>query len=266
MDQALELLDISDEDKPKKSIAVESEIDTGIGVMKVQEYGLKQPNKKDCKFSCSYEGCDEFFPTQGQLNKHLQAVHQAAFKCSKCDKSYDTANGLNKHYHKHFKFSNVCSVCGKTFQFPKQLKTHEGKHTDSLVGKYVCPTGGCNKVLLSKQGLEAHCKIHEEQEFPCDLCDKKFNTEYRLKQHQVGKHREGTVAFCGRKFQWPDTKYKHQRECDTCKEVKERSENKPKYPKSIFRPCKKKVIKVLCVSRLQAMFCKYSIRYLGTFI
>ena len=99
MDQALELLDISDEDKPKKSIAVESEIDTGIGVMKVQEYALKQPNKKDHKFSCSYEGCDEFFPTQGQLNKHLQAVHKAAFKCSKCDKSYDTANGLNKHYH-----------------------------------------------------------------------------------------------------------------------------------------------------------------------
>ena len=181
MDQALELLDISDEDKPKKSIAVESEIDTGIGIMKVQEYGLKQLNKKDRKFSCSYEGCDEFFPTQGQLNKHLQAVHKAAFKCSKCDKSYDTANGLNKHYHKHFKFSNVCSVCGKTFQFPKQLKTHEGKHTDSLVGKYVCPTGGCNKVLLSKQGLEAHHKIHEAQEFPCNLCDKKFNTEYRLK-------------------------------------------------------------------------------------
>ena len=37
MDQALELLELSDEDKPKKSIAVESEIDMGIGVMKVQE-------------------------------------------------------------------------------------------------------------------------------------------------------------------------------------------------------------------------------------
>ena len=168
MNKALELLELSDEDKPKKSIAVESEIDMGIGVMKVQEYDLKQLNKKDHKFSCSYEGCDEFFPTQGQLNNHLQAVHKASFKCSKYDKSYDTANRLNKHYHKHFKFTNAFSVCGKTFQFPKQLKTHEGKHTDSLVRKYVCPTGGCNKVLLSKQGLEAHRKIHDEQEFPCD--------------------------------------------------------------------------------------------------
>ena len=49
----------------------------------------------------------------------------------------------------------------------------------TLTALYVCPTGGCNKVLLSKQGLEVHHKIHDEKEFPCDLCDKTFNTEYR---------------------------------------------------------------------------------------
>ena len=88
--------------------------------------------------------------------------------------------------------------------------------------------------MLSKQGLEAHRKIHEQKEFPCDLCDKTFSTEYRYKQHQVSKHRDGTISFCGRKFQWPDTKYKHQRECDTHKEVKQCNEDKPAYPKPIF--------------------------------
>ena len=233
--------------------------------MNMKEYGLKPTQKKDWKFTCAYDDCDEYFGTQGQLNSHLQTVHKATFKCPKCDKSYDTANGLNKHFHKHFKFTNICSHCGKTFQFTKQLKTHEGKHTDSIVGKYVCPTGGCNKVLLSKQGLDAHRKL-EEKEFPCDLCDKTFSTEYRRKQHQVGKHGNGTVAFCGRKFQWPDTKYKHQRECDACKEVKECLEDKPDYPKPIFRCCKKKEFKVLCVNRLNDLFCKYSTRYFGTFI
>ena len=131
----------------------------------------------------------------------------------------------------------------------------------ALLGNMFAPQEDATKSSYQSKALEAPRKIHEAQEFPCNLCDKKFNTEYRLKQHQVGKHGEGTVAFCGRKFQWPDTKYKHQRKCDTCKEVKERSENKPEYPKRIFRPHKKKVIKVLCVSRLQAMFCKYSIWY-----
>ena len=128
----------------------------------------------------------------------------------------------------------VCSNCGKTFQFPKQLKTHKGKHTDSLVSKYVCSEGGCNKVLLWKQGLEVDQKVHEEKEFPCDLCDKTFSTEYRRKQDQVGKHGDGPISFCYKKFQWPDTKYKHQRECDTCKDIKEHNEDKPEYPKTHF--------------------------------
>ena len=266
MEEALQLLDVSDEEKPRKSIAVESKIETDIGVMNMKEYGLKPTQKKDQKFTCAYDDCDEYFGTQGQLNSHLQTVHKATFKCPKCDKSYDTANGLNKHFHKHFKFTNICLHCGKTFQFPKQLKTHEGKHTDSIVGKYVCPTGGRNKVLLSKQGLDAHRKLHEEKEFPCDLCDKMFSTQYRHKQHQVGKHGNGTVAFCGRKFQWPDTKYKHQRECDACKEIKEGLQDKPDYPKPIFRRRKKKELKVLCLNRLNDLFCKYSTRYFGTFI
>ena len=268
MDEALELLDISDDEKPKKSIAVETKIETGLGVMQVKEYGLKPTQKKDRKFSCTFnEDCEEYFPTQGQLNNHLQTVHKASFPCSKCEKKYDTANGLNKHYHKHFKFNNTCSHCGKTFQFPKQLSIHEGSHTDSLAGKYICPTGGCSKVFLSKQGLEAHRKIHEAKEYPCDLCDKTFQTEVRRKQHQVGKHGDGTVAFCGRKFQWPDTKYKHQRECDKCKAIKSKMEDKPAYPKPIFRRRKEKPLKVLCSqNRLNNFFCKYSIIYFGTFI
>ena len=157
MDEALELLDISDNEKPKKYIAVETKIETDIGVMNIKEYGLKPTQKHDRQFSCSFnEDCNKYFSTQGQLNKHLQTVHKASFPCLKCDKIYDTVNGLNKHFHKHFKFNNICSHCGKGFQFPKQLSIHEGSHTDSLVGKFVCPTGGCSKVFLSKQGLEAH--------------------------------------------------------------------------------------------------------------
>ena len=125
VEEAVALLDVSDEEKPQKSIAVETNIETEVGVMNVKVIGLKPQHKKERKFTCPQEGCEEFKPTQGELNVHLQKVHHATFPCSKCDKKYNTANGLNKHFKKHFKFTNICSVCQKGFQFAKQLSIHE---------------------------------------------------------------------------------------------------------------------------------------------
>ena len=237
--------------------------------MNVKEIGLRKPVKKDRKFSCTFDDkCEEFFPTQGELNKHLQSVHKATFKCPKCERTYDMANGLNKHYKKHFKFTNICSECGKGFQFPKQLTIHERKHTNSQAGKFVCPTGGCNKVLLSKEGLKAHQQIHEGLKFECDICGKKdFDTVLCLKQHKLGKHGNGTIAFCGKKFQWPDTKYRHQGICDSCKEIKRKMDGKPDLPNPIFRCLKKKLFTVISAeNRLNELFCKYSILFYGTFL
>ena len=217
VEEAVALLEVSDDEKPRKSIAVETKIETSDGVMNVKLIGLKAPNKKDRKFTCPREGCQEFRPTQGELNSHLQKIHKATFPCSKCEKKYETANGLNKHFKKHFKFTNICRVCNKGFQFLKQMKTHKGIHREDNVGKYPCLTRDCKKVLLSKQGLEAHQKIHEEKEYICNDCQKSFSSDLHLKQHISGKHGEGSLSFCGQHFQWPDSKYRHQRICDECK-------------------------------------------------
>ena len=63
------------------------------------------------------------------------------------------------------------------------------------VGKYPCLTRDCKKVLLSKQGLEAHQKIHEEKEYICNDCEKSFSLDLCLKQHISGKHGEGSLSF-----------------------------------------------------------------------
>ena len=235
MEEALTLLDVSDNEKPQKSVAIEINIKMELGVMNMKFIGLKPHVKKERKFSCPHEGCEEFKPTQGQLNIHLEQVHKATFPCQKCVKTYETANGLNKHYKKHFKFTNICAVCEKGFQFPKQLAIHEGIHRTDNVGKFLCPTRDCKKVLLSKQGLEAYRKLYEEQRFKCEPCDKTFNMELCLRQHITGKHGEGCYSYCGKHFQWPDTKYRHQCECDKCKTVKAEKENKPEFPNPIFR-------------------------------
>ena len=98
VEEAIALLDVSDDGKTHKSIAVETKIETYDCIMNAKLIGLKAPNKRDQKFTCPQVGCQEFRPTQGELNSHLQRVHKATFPCSKCEKKYEMVNGLNKHF------------------------------------------------------------------------------------------------------------------------------------------------------------------------
>ena len=266
------LLEPSDDENNKKSIAVEETIDTNDGAMVVKSYRLKRHNKADRNFKCQEVNCSEVKKTQGELNKHLQFDHKITFKCFVCDQMYDTANGRSKHYKKHFKFNNHCSECSYSCQFPAQMNVHECKHTTDNTGKFPCPTRGCSKVLLSKATLDAHRKIHDETRHACDKCDKDFGTILHLNQHLQGKHGNGAIMLCGIKYQWPDSKHRHQVDCDDCKKLKEKQNEKPEYPHKIIirmRKPKKLVVKVqtsqlrciccdqLIFSKQQIVSCKY---------
>ena len=266
------LLEPSDDENNKKSIAVEETIDTNDGAMVVKSYRLKRNNKADRNFKCQEVNCLEVKKTQGELNKHLQFDHEITFKCFVCDQMYDTANGRSKHYKKHFKFNNHCSECGCSCQFPAQMNLHKCKHTTDNMGKFPCPTRGCSKVLLSKATLDAHRKIHDETRHACDKCDKDFGTILHLNQHLQGKHGNSAITLCGIKYQWPDSKYRHQVDCDDCKKLKEKQNEKPEYPHKIIirmRKPKKLVVKVqtsqlhcICCDQLiflkqQIVSCKY---------
>ena len=225
--------------------------------MLVKSYGLKRNNKTDRNFKCQEVNCLEVKKTQGELNKHLQFDYKISFKCFVCDRMYDTANGSSKHYKKHFKFNNTCSECGYSCQLPAQMNVHKHKHITDITGKFPCPTRGCSKVLLSKATLDAHRKIHEETRHPCDKCDKDFGTILCLNQHLQGKHGNGAIMLCGIKYQWLDSKYRHQVDCDDCKKLKEKQKQKPEYPHKIIirmRKPKKLVVQVQ-TSQLRCICC-----------
>ena len=250
------LLEPSDDENNKKSIAVEETIDTNDGAMVVKSYGLKRNNKADRNFKCQEVNCSEVKKTQGELNKHLQFDHKISFKCFVCDRMYDTANGRSKHYKKHFKFNNHCSECSYSCQFPAQMNVHKRKHTTDTTGKFPCPTRGCSKVLLSKATLDTHRKIHDETRHACDKCPKDFGTILHLNQHLQGKHGNGAITLCGIKYQWPDSKYRHQVDCDECKELKKKQQEKPEYPyKIIIRTRKPKKLVKVQTSQLRCICC-----------
>ena len=74
------LLEPSDDENKKKSIAVEETIDTNDSAMLVESYGLKRNNKADINFKYQEVNCSEVKKTQ-ELNKHLQFDHKITFKC-----------------------------------------------------------------------------------------------------------------------------------------------------------------------------------------
>ena len=252
------LLDPSDDDKKNKSIAVEENISTGDGVVNVKSYGLKRNyGKKHRKFPCSEENCSEVKSTQGELNRHLQYDHKRTFKCSLCDRIYDTANGRDKHFKKHFKYNNICDVCKYSCQFPGQLTVHMRKHTEDSAGKFPCPTRDCSSVLISKANLVAHQKIHQDTKFTCDECKKDYSTDLRYKQHMQGKHGNGCITLCGIKYQWPDSKYRHEGgDCEECKKKKQELKEKPDFPlKAIVRKRKQKTSKIELKPNFQCYCC-----------
>ena len=99
-----------------------------------------------------------------------------------------------------------------------------------------------------------------------------------LNQHLQGKHGNGAITLCGIKYQWPDSKYRHQVDCDDCKKLKEKQNEKPEYPHKIIirmRKPRKLVVKVqtsqlhgiccdqLIFSKQQIMSCKYVFDFFG---
>ena len=97
----------------------------------------------------------------------------------------------------------------------------------------------------------------KETRHPCDKCEKDFGTILCLNQHLQGKHGNGAITLCGIKYQWPDSQYKHQVDCDDCKKLKEKQKQKSEYPhKIIVRMRKpKKLVAEVQMSQLRCICC-----------
>ena len=91
-------------------------------------YYLSSPIKKDLETPINCYICQANFSTQGNLKKHIKAVHEGKklHKCSICDYSCSLKIDLMKHIENVHdgKKSHKCSICNHSFSRKFNLKKH----------------------------------------------------------------------------------------------------------------------------------------------
>ncbi|EAT46766.1 AAEL002057-PA, partial [Aedes aegypti] len=94
----------------------------------------------------------------------------------------------------------TCEMCGKMIHktlLPGHLNMHNG------VKPYVCPREGCKSAFHCKHKLKRHLGYkHTDGNFPCNECDKIFNSNLALYHHQFATHqlRDKACKECDKKF------------------------------------------------------------------
>jgi len=83
----------------------------------------------------------------------------------------------------------ICDICGKAFNYEKCLYLHRRK---------VHSAAGAQRRLLNTLNNQARAEAMRKnpRSFPCDLCDKSYTTNQRLKFHKLSAHGDGAKFPC----------------------------------------------------------------------
>ena len=185
--------------------------------------------------------CGQLKDTLEKLEKHMCQKHKKIkYKCRFCAKLYQTKNGLYKHklYHT-IGLRYICKKCDKGFMFFSQYREHSNIHTQSVKHKFPCRKKGCDKYYSLTRARNYHKKYHKTKILKCNFQEKKggpicsvtCNSSQSLAIHIRGTHGDGWFSHCGKHFDWPAARTKHQRKCTTCKGIAKKNAKKCYQPK-----------------------------------
>ena len=175
--------------------------------------------------------CEFSAPTQKVCIRHITERHPLyRFECNLCKKDFPSFGSKYRHeQQEHKPMRHFCVVCGLRHIYKSELDKHVAVHNTVL--PFQC--GQCGKRFAQKKSLNRHEDVHKNKSFVCSVCDKVSETKDRLYTHFRGAHGKGYRAKCGKHFQWPATRARHQQGCDPCKEIIAR-EQKEKEAKKRF--------------------------------
>ena len=86
----------------------------------------------------------------------------------------------------------MCKICEKSLSSKKNLKIHNLEYHKRQIKCKTCPES-----FEKNCDLEVHIKMQHgsEEPFKCDVCDKCFSLEWRLKKHE-NMHKSNENKFC----------------------------------------------------------------------
>ena len=117
-----------------------------------------------------------------------EAKMKLYYFCETCGKSFANKSCLKTHQlHVHQKYSEElpCDVCGKFFRTRELLKQHQERE-HSECPRFACNT--CGQRFGSNYHLKRHEIIHTDEEFPCELCSRRFKRKDGLETHMSTIH------------------------------------------------------------------------------
>ncbi|XP_060809302.1 zinc finger protein 723 [Amyelois transitella] len=146
--------------------------------------------------------CDINFPYFHALNKHMNE-HFSNYVCETCGLGFVDKGRFVMHQQRHEEGDFPCDTCGKIFkaQYNRDLhidRVHKKK------GRVYCPK--CDIKLMSyPQKLKHLVEVHGEAplSFPCNDCDRVFETRRMLTIHRRKDHLKDyryECQCCGQKF------------------------------------------------------------------
>ena len=187
-----------------------------VHIFNVQSHVLKRRHLK-AYLKCRVPGCCMAYVTFNSVRSisahHLLHHPSVTYRCPKCTKVALTPNSLRLHMYCHEDKQFQCEVCMKKFVYQSKLKQHKRMHT--IMKKYECFHGGCNKKYKHPQDLIRHILIHQDKTYECDFCDKKFAEKRLLKRHAV-IHLKITpykCKKCNKGFKHNNQLYRHKKKC-----------------------------------------------------
>lgn len=151
--------------------------------------------------------CGTEFGNKFSLSEHTKYAHvlfQSDYRaCKICGRGFPKADKLKHHEKQHR--NKTCMLCDKVFKTQKFYDTHMKRHIPKLMvlkKRYGKSCSFCEKECSNDNQLSLHVnKVHLQiKPYSCDMCEKKFYTEYNLKFHKKihSKFSKETCNFCGK--------------------------------------------------------------------
>ena len=136
----------------------------------------------------------------GNVGRHLESRHSVKpvkeFECDICFKKMRNLGNMSKHKRSHELV--YCDQCEFVCEGREKLSRHIQKKHQAPV---ICPI--CDKALGSSDYLKTHLALHGNESFSCDQCGNNYKSLKMLKIHIYSSHndKEYQCEFCQKKFQ-----------------------------------------------------------------